>query len=72
MPRKIRQLIADLRKNGFCLSTGRGKGSHRMFVDPKTNVQAELSGHDGDDAKSYQEKHVKQKITEAKQKRGEA
>lgn len=72
MPRKIRQLIADLRKNGFCLSTGRGKGSHRMFVDPSSNVQAELSGHDGDDAKSYQEKHVKQKITEAKQKRGEA
>ena len=71
MPRKIRQLIADLRKNGFCLSTGRGKGSHRMFVEPSSNVQAELSGHDGDDAKSYQEKHVKQKIAEAKQKRGE-
>ena len=43
-----------------------------MFVDPSSNVQAELSGHDGDDAKSYQEKHVKQKIAEAKQKRGEA
>ena len=72
MPRKIRQLIADLRKNGFSLAAGRGKGSHRMFFDPETDVLVEICGHDGDDAKNYLEKHVKQKITEAKQKRAEA
>ena len=72
MPRKIRQLIADLRKNGFYLAAGRGKGSHRMYIDPETDVLAEICGHDGDDAQNYLEKHVKQKIAEAKQKRGEA
>ena len=43
-----------------------------MYIDPETDVLAEICGHDGDDAKSYLEKHVKQKIAEAKQKRGEA
>jgi hypothetical protein len=31
MPRKIRQLVSDLKKAGFELTSG-GKGSHRKFA----------------------------------------
>jgi predicted RNA binding protein YcfA (HicA-like mRNA interferase family) len=58
VPRKIRQLVADLNQAGFALTQG-GKGSHRKFVHPKFRGFVLLSGHDGDDAKHYQEKHVK-------------
>ena len=70
VPRKIRDIIADLRKNGFSHEKGRGKGSHRVFTDPTTGIQAVIPGKDGDDAKSYLEKHVKAKIDEARAKRG--
>jgi len=33
MPRKIRELMADLEKNGF-VNRG-GKGSHRNFTHPR-------------------------------------
>ncbi|MEI6236030.1 MAG: type II toxin-antitoxin system HicA family toxin [Planctomycetota bacterium] len=64
MPRKIRQLIADLEKAGF-VNRG-GKGSHRNFEHPNgTNVT--LSGKLGDDAKHYQERDVLHKIRESQQ-----
>ena len=53
MPRKIRQLIADLEKRGF-VDRG-GKGSHRNFLHP-SGVKITLSGAPGDDAKHYQER----------------
>ncbi len=56
MPRKIRQLIADLEKHGF--ADRGGKGSHRNFVHPFAGIVT-LSGRAGDDAKPYQEKEVK-------------
>ncbi|MDE0424641.1 addiction module toxin, HicA family [Candidatus Poribacteria bacterium] len=62
MPRKIRQLIADLRKAGF-INTG-GKGSHRNFKHPK-GPRVTISGKLGDDAKSFQEKLVKRRIEES-------
>jgi predicted RNA binding protein YcfA (HicA-like mRNA interferase family) len=63
MPRKIRQLIKDLEKAGF---TNRGgKGSHRNFLHEK-GFTLTISGKLGDDAKSYQEKIVRQRIEEAK------
>jgi predicted RNA binding protein YcfA (HicA-like mRNA interferase family) len=62
MPRKVRQLIADLERAGF---VNRGnKGSHRNFIHPK-GVRATIGGHPGDDAKHYQERLVRQKIEEA-------
>ena len=61
MPPKIRQLVADLRKAGFD-NTGRGKGSHRQYE------HRAICGHDGDDAKPYLVKHVREKIEEAKSK----
>ncbi|MCF7922515.1 MAG: type II toxin-antitoxin system HicA family toxin [Candidatus Marinimicrobia bacterium] len=59
MPRKIRELIAELKVAGF-IDRG-GKGSHRNFIHPK-GVLLTLSGNPGSDAKPYQEKLVAKKI----------
>ena len=59
MPRKVRQLIADLEKAGF-VNRG-GKGSHRNFTHPK-GVRVTLSGAAGDDARRYQERDVKRAV----------
>ena len=64
VPRKIRQLVADLERAGFSLVPG-GKGSHRKFRHPKLAGSVILSGHDGDDAKHYQEKQIRNAIHEA-------
>jgi len=63
MPRKIRELISDLKAAGF-IDRG-GKGSHRNFVHTTTKVSVTLSGNQGDDAHKYQEKDVKTAIEEA-------
>ncbi|PAW66458.1 MAG: hypothetical protein B9S38_13620 [Verrucomicrobiia bacterium Tous-C4TDCM] len=60
MPRKIRQLIADLEKAGF-VNRG-GKGSHRNFLHLASNQRITLSGQEGADAQPYQEKEVRVKI----------
>jgi len=63
MPRKIRELIADLKRAGFAQEPARG--SHRKFRHPK-GVTAILSGHnEGADAKHYQEKQIREKIKES-------
>lgn len=59
MPRKLRQLIADLEKAGF-VNRG-GKGSHRNFTHPK-GQRLTLSGNPGDDAKHYQERDVRRAL----------
>ncbi|MDQ2654518.1 MAG: type II toxin-antitoxin system HicA family toxin [Chloroflexota bacterium] len=70
MPRKIRQLKADLRSAGFLELPGRGKGSHAMWQYPGVpDVAVILAGKDGDDAKSYQERDVLRAIREALGKR---
>ena len=66
MPRKIRDLLKDLRQAGFQLVPG-GKGSHRKFEANEGQIVMILPGRDGDDAKSYLERQVKQKIEESKQ-----
>ena len=63
MPRKIRQLVSDLRDAGFEQITG-GKGSHRKFTHADYEGAVTLSGKDNEDAKRYQEKQVKQAIEE--------
>jgi len=64
MPRKIRQLIADLEAAGF-VNRG-GKGSHRNFVHPRVNRPVVIAGKSGDDAKQYQERAVKRAIEESR------
>lgn len=64
VPRKIRQLISDLEKEGF-VNRG-GRGSHRNFVHATSGISLTLSGQTGADAKIYQEKSVKEAIRKAK------
>ncbi|HSU55704.1 MAG TPA: type II toxin-antitoxin system HicA family toxin [Candidatus Dormibacteraeota bacterium] len=64
MPRKLRQLVADLERAGFSLVPG-GKGSHRKFRHPGFPGAVIISGHDGDDARHYQEKQIRNAIREA-------
>ena len=63
MPRKVRQLIADLEKAGF-VNRG-GKGSHRNFTHPN-GLRVTISGGAGDDAKHYQERDVRRALDAAK------
>jgi predicted RNA binding protein YcfA (HicA-like mRNA interferase family) len=63
MPRKIRQLIAELEAAGFVRGDG-GKGSHRKFRHVKYAGSVILSGQDGHDAHHYQEKQVRNAIRE--------
>jgi predicted RNA binding protein YcfA (HicA-like mRNA interferase family) len=67
VPRKIRDLVKDLRAVGFSLLPGGGKGSHRKFTHDDYPGAVTLSRKDGDDAKKYQEKQVKQAIEEVQQ-----
>ncbi len=64
MPKKIRELIRILEKNGF--KNRGGKGSHRNYLHPK-GAKVTLSGKLGDDALIYQEKEVAIKIKEVEQ-----
>jgi predicted RNA binding protein YcfA (HicA-like mRNA interferase family) len=63
MPRKIRQLIAELEGAGFRIAPG-GKGSHRKFRHSRFSGSVILSGKEGDDALPYQEKQVRNAIRE--------
>ena len=63
MPRKVRQLIAELKKAGF-VDRG-GKGSHRNFIHP-SGAKCTISGKEGADALRYQEKALKEAINTSK------
>ncbi len=64
MPRKVRQLIAELKRAGF-VDRG-GKGSHRNFVHVK-GFRVSVSGNPGDDAKHYQEREVRRALDATKE-----
>ena len=66
MPRKIRELVADLLANGFA-EIASGKGSHRKFVHDRYSGALTLSGQSGDDAKPYQERQVSRAIQEVEE-----
>ncbi len=55
---KIRQLKANLRQVGAYQVSQ--KGSHIKWKHPSVPFTVILSGHDGDDAKPYQEKAVRE------------
>ena len=63
MPRKIRQLIKDLKSAGF--KDRGGKGSHRNFKH-ENGIVVTVYGKLGADAKPYQEKLIIKKIAESK------
>jgi predicted RNA binding protein YcfA (HicA-like mRNA interferase family) len=60
MPRKIRELEADLRREGFTRQAG--KGSHRRWIHTLYPGHIIMSGNAGDDAKPYQERQVREAI----------
>ena len=65
MPKKIRELKNLLKKAGFIDEPA--KGSHTKWSHPLLSGKVTLSGKDGDDAKPYQERDVKnalKKLTE--------
>jgi predicted RNA binding protein YcfA (HicA-like mRNA interferase family) len=63
MPKKIRQLKAMLRRAGFTRRPG--KGSHTVWTHPRTpGKSVTVAGQDGDDAKPYLEKEVRDVIRE--------
>jgi predicted RNA binding protein YcfA (HicA-like mRNA interferase family) len=66
MPRKIRELIEDLKNAGFYEIPSGGKGSHRKFTHAKYVGAVTVSGKSGDDAKLYQEQQVKQALEKVK------
>ena len=63
MPKKVRELVAELESAGF-VNRG-GKGSHRNFVHPKVSKPITISGALGDDAKRYQVRAVQSVIKES-------
>ena len=66
MPRKIRELIQDLKAAGFSEIPG-GKGSHRKLTHTGYRGAVTLSGRLGDDAKPYQEKQVRRAIEDVQE-----
>lgn len=64
MPPKIKQLIAELERNGF--ANRGGKGSHRNYFHPLCSRIVTISGNTGKDAQKYQIKQVKEAIDEVK------
>lgn len=63
MPRKISELINELKQAGFKRADSHG-GSHRKFKH-SSGMKITLSGNSGEDAKHYQERDVKRAIEEA-------
>lgn len=65
MPRKLRQLRADLRKAGWVID--RQKGSHEQWKHPRLSGDlVTLQGADGVDAQHYQEREVKDAVERAR------
>ncbi len=64
MPRKLRELKADLIRAGFEYLPKRGKGSHERWRHPLLNQTMTLSGKDGDDVPPYLEKQLRKLLQE--------
>ncbi|HEY8600269.1 MAG TPA: type II toxin-antitoxin system HicA family toxin [Thermomicrobiales bacterium] len=60
MPRKLRELRAELRRAGFVLAYT--TGSHETWRHP-SGAKLTLAGKDGADAKPYQERQLRAMIT---------
>ncbi len=58
MPRKIRELKAEIERAGFVHLPKRGKGSHGRWRHPLLGKTLTISGKDGDDVPIYLEKQL--------------
>ena len=58
MPRKIRELKAQIAREGFVYLPKRGKGSHERWRHPLLKKTMTIPGKDGDDVPPYLEKQL--------------
>jgi hypothetical protein len=66
MPRKLRELRADLRRAGFVLD--HQTGSHQVWKHRLVpGIAANLAGKDSADAKPYQEREVQSALEQLKE-----
>ncbi|MBE9004497.1 type II toxin-antitoxin system HicA family toxin [Fortiea sp. LEGE XX443] len=64
MPRKIRELKAQIARKGFIYLPKRGKGSHERWRHPLLRKTLTIPGQDGDDVPIYLEKQLAKLLTE--------
>ncbi|MBE9114451.1 type II toxin-antitoxin system HicA family toxin [Lusitaniella coriacea LEGE 07157] len=64
MPRKIRELKAQIVREGFVYLPKRGKGSHERWRHPLIRKTLTIPGNDGDDVPRYLEKQLAKLLTE--------
>lgn len=57
MPRKLRELKAEITRAGFVYLPKRGKGSHERWRHPLLKKTLTISGKNGSDVPPYLEKH---------------
>jgi predicted RNA binding protein YcfA (HicA-like mRNA interferase family) len=69
MPRKLRELKAQITREGFVYLAKRGKGSHQRWRHPLLRKTLTISGKNGDDVPSYLEKQLAQLLNELKKSR---
>ena len=67
MPKKVRELKAMLRRAGWLVIPGAGKGSHSRWAHPRVGRRVTLSGNDGRDAKPGQQRDVEQAVRDAEE-----
>jgi HicA toxin of bacterial toxin-antitoxin, len=68
MPRKLRELRADLRRAGW--GVVRQTGSHQIWEHALVpTAEVNLAGGDGADAKPYQERDVREAVRRAREAR---
>ena len=66
MPRKIRELKAQIEREGFIYLPKRGKGSHERWRHPLIGKTLTIPGKDGDDVARYLEKQLAALLNELK------
>lgn len=64
MPRKIRELKAQIAREGFVYLPKRGKGSHGRWRHPLLRKTLTILGKDGDDVPLYLEKQLTKLLAE--------
>jgi predicted RNA binding protein YcfA (HicA-like mRNA interferase family) len=63
MPRKIRELKAQIAREGFVFLPKRGKGSHERWRHPLLEKTLTIPGKDGNDVPLYLEKQLEKLLT---------
>ena len=64
MPRKLRELKAQIAREGFVYLPKRGKGSHERWRHPLLQQTLTILGKDGDDVPLYLEKQLARLLIE--------